>query len=93
LRIRHVPKNEPIDLLNVAFENPRKLRVQLEGNLDALPKNIKRERRKHGQDEQIAHCDASYIVPDRVSGLEEVEELRRVCPGRIWNFVRLLKIQ
>ena len=30
-----------------------------------------------------------YLVPDRMTGLTEVEELRRVCPGRTWNFVRL----
>jgi hypothetical protein len=28
-----------------------------------------------------------YLVPDRKTGLQEVEELRRLCPGRIWNFV------
>jgi hypothetical protein len=29
-----------------------------------------------------------YSVPDRNTGLLELEELRRTCPGRIWNFVR-----
>ena len=29
----------------------------------------------------------SYNVPDRLTGLQEVEELRRLCPGRTWNFV------
>ena len=28
-----------------------------------------------------------YNVPDRLSGLEELGELRRLCPGRQWNFV------
>jgi hypothetical protein len=32
--------------------------------------------------------DTSYLVPDRVTGLQELEELRRVCSGRVWNFVR-----
>ncbi|EEB87677.1 hypothetical protein MPER_14901, partial [Moniliophthora perniciosa FA553] len=27
------------------------------------------------------------MVPDRVTGLQELEELRRLCPDRIWNFV------
>jgi hypothetical protein len=31
--------------------------------------------------------DVSYLVPDRVTGLQEVEELRLLCPGRVWNFV------
>jgi hypothetical protein len=30
------------------------------------------------------------MVPDRVTGLEEVEELRSLCPDRIWNFVSSL---
>lgn len=42
-----------------------------------------------------AHCliatsktaEVSYLVPDRVTGLQELEELRRICPGRQWNFV------
>lgn len=29
-----------------------------------------------------------YHVPDRLTGLEELEELRRICSNRIWNFVR-----
>lgn len=85
---RHIPKDEPIDLLNVAFENPRKIRVQLEGNPDALPKHQKRERKRQEQNGHATQCDTSYMVPDRLSGLEELEELRRVCPGRTWNFVR-----
>jgi hypothetical protein len=62
---------EPIDLLNVAFENPRKARSK------AVASSTKAD----------ASIDA-YAVPDRLSGLAEVEELRRVCPGRTWNFVR-----
>jgi len=84
---RHIPKDEPIDLLNVAFENPRKIRVQLEGNPDALSKHLKRERRKFEQNSCAQQYDIPYLVPDRVGGLEELEELQKVCPRRIWNFV------
>ena len=35
----------------------------------------------------------SYLVPDRVTGLEELEELRRLSPKRKWNFVSKLTIQ
>ncbi|KAK2461753.1 hypothetical protein APHAL10511_006216 [Amanita phalloides] len=66
---KHVPPHEPIDLLNVAFDNPWKKRVRLEATLCA--------------------ADVSYLVPDRVTGLQELEELRRVCPGRQWNFVEI----
>jgi len=84
---RHIPKDEPIDLLNVAFENPRKIRVQLEGNPDALSKHLKRERRKFEQNGWVQQYSTPYLVPDRIGGLEELEELQKVCPGRIWNFV------
>lgn len=30
-----------------------------------------------------------YVVPDRLSGLEAVEELRNVCKGREWRFVEV----
>jgi hypothetical protein len=76
----------PIDLLNVAFENPRKIRVQTEGNVDALPKKQKNERKRVSANNHIA---LTYNVPDRKTGLEELEELRRLCPGRTWNFVSL----
>ncbi|KAG6381366.1 hypothetical protein JVT61DRAFT_5780 [Boletus reticuloceps] len=40
---RHISLDEPIDLLNVAFENPRKKQVQLDGNIGALPKKKKKQ--------------------------------------------------
>lgn len=85
LCFRHLPINEPIDLLNVAFENPRKIQLQTEGHPEGFPKQKKRERMK----KRVVNVasPASYIVPDRVTGLEELEELRKLCPGRVWNFV------
>ncbi|KAK7694458.1 hypothetical protein QCA50_001644 [Cerrena zonata] len=84
---RHIPLDEPIDLLNVGFENPRKILVQAEGNLGALPRREKkaklRDRMEYGT------IDVTYNVPDRLTGLQEVEELRRLCPGRLWNFVEI----
>ncbi|KAJ7139868.1 asparagine synthase-domain-containing protein [Mycena epipterygia] len=72
---KHTPIDEPIDLLNVSFENPRKL--QTVGNkarrLPARP---------------AVNPPPLYMVPDRVTGLQEVEELRRLCP-RVWNFVEV----
>jgi hypothetical protein len=41
-------------------------------------------------DEQLSErFNPDYLVPDRVAGLSELEELRRLCPGRQWNFVSL----
>ncbi len=64
-------------MLNVAFENPRKTRLRLE------------ELKEQGRNGIVVEGDALYMVPDRISGLEELEELRRVCPGSMWNFVNL----
>ncbi|KAK0473189.1 asparagine synthase-domain-containing protein [Armillaria novae-zelandiae] len=71
---RHIPPEESIDLLNVAFENPRKIRMETEGNLGG----------PEGESVRV-----SYMVPDRKTGLQEVEELRQLCPGRTWNFIEI----
>lgn len=88
VKSRHAPPDEPIDLLNVGFENPRKILVQAEGNIGALPRREKkaklRDRMEYGT------IDVTYNVPDRLTGLQELEELRRLCPERVWNFVSLM---
>ena len=55
--------------------------IQARGNLGGLPKKQQRKEivKEHALD--------TYMVPDRVTGLQELEELRRLCPGRVWNFV------
>ncbi|KAG6868333.1 hypothetical protein C0993_004942 [Termitomyces sp. T159_Od127] len=80
---KHIPFDEPIDLLNVAFENPRKIRLQSEGNTGG-----KQKHKKKIVPEVEGDTCKSYSVPDRITGLHEVEELRRLCPERSWNFVR-----
>jgi hypothetical protein len=51
---------------------------------------------RHKSKEQAKHTDkteasgaagSTYMVPDRRSGLDEVDELIALCPGRTWNFV------
>jgi hypothetical protein len=84
LDCRHVPPDEAIDLFNVAFENPRKIRVQQAGKLGALPK---RQQKPERAPFEAARAEPSYRVPDRVTGLQELEELKKLCPGRRWNFV------
>jgi hypothetical protein len=76
----HLPRDESIDLLNVAFENPHKIKTQLENNPGA-------PRKKQMNKSSSTPNGALYMVPDRVSGLEELEELRLACPARKWNFV------
>ncbi|KAI0724371.1 asparagine synthase-domain-containing protein [Cerioporus squamosus] len=84
---RHVPPEEPIDLLNVAFENPRKQAVKVEGNIYALPKREKKQKLRDPLD--YSTVKVTYDVPDRLTGLQEVEELRRLCPHRTWNFLEI----
>ena len=82
---RYVPFTEPIDLLNVAFENPRKIHGQTDTNATK-----KGKLRKMPLDTpSTMGKEASYLVPDRCTGLGELAELRRLCPRRHWNFVRL----
>ncbi|KAF7789879.1 hypothetical protein EIP86_000827 [Pleurotus ostreatoroseus] len=81
---RHIPANEPIDLLNVSFENPRKILVKADGNIGGLPKRERKQKLREPTD--YATIEVDYNVPDRVTGLQELEELRRLCPGRTWNF-------
>ncbi|KAF9535815.1 asparagine synthase-domain-containing protein [Crepidotus variabilis] len=80
---RHLPLSEPIDLLNVAFENPRKIKGNVTG--------VSRKRPAKDKTLEVLHNDdfKRYKVPDRMTGMDEVEELRRLCPGRIWNFVEV----
>lgn len=87
-----MPLDEPIDLLNVAFENPRKIRAQVDDNVGGIKK---KKRLNALQDDTpvgrvLERCDPDYLVPDRSAGLYELEELRSLCPGRQWNFVSSL---
>jgi len=85
---RHIPPDEPIDLLNIAFENPRKIRVQMDGNIGGTKRALRNAKRREGL--VSGQYDPDYLVPDRSAGLSELEELRRLCPGRQWNFVSTL---
>ncbi|CDO72408.1 hypothetical protein BN946_scf184977.g107 [Trametes cinnabarina] len=84
---RHVDPTEPIDLLNVAFENPRKIAVKATGNIGGLPKREKKQKLRDPLD--YSTVTVSYDVPDRLTGLQEVEELKRLCPNRKWNFLEV----
>ncbi|TFL06116.1 asparagine synthase-domain-containing protein [Pterulicium gracile] len=82
---RFIPIDEPIDLLNVAFENPRKLRSPE----DRDPSVKKPKKNKNKAQAPVPAPPTPYSVPDRVTGIQATDELRRVCPGRKWNFVEV----
>ena len=68
-----LPRNQDIDLLNVAFENPRVVKAASQGFTEASFKPM----------------TAYSTCPDRITGLKSYEELLCVCPGRTWRFVSI----
>ncbi|KAF5382945.1 hypothetical protein D9757_006339 [Collybiopsis confluens] len=84
----HVPPDQPIDLLNVAFENPRKVKIQQEGNIDPNRRKKQKNSSNGTNGAPSAHV-REYMVPDRITGLQEIEELQKLCPKRVWNFVEV----
>lgn len=74
-RICHdvLPLDHDIDLLNVAFENPRVVKAASKTSSDPSP----------------THQSAYYLCPDRVTGMSTYAELLKVCPGRRWRFVSI----
>ncbi|CAD7685941.1 unnamed protein product [Nyctereutes procyonoides] len=85
----HVPLDEPIDLLNVAFRTKEK----------TILTGFNKKRKK-----QKSHCeipseesskndndspDKQFCVPDRVTGRVGLKELQAANPARIWNFVEI----
>ncbi|KAK6513493.1 hypothetical protein TWF281_005117 [Arthrobotrys megalospora] len=97
-RIVHdiLPAEEPVELLNVAFENRRVL--------DAAAAEAKKAKKSKKGSTQIAngveldtnglenvpatsYTDSVYdICPDRQTGRKSWSELRSVCPTRDWRF-------
>jgi len=73
-RLTHdiLPLDQPVDLLNVAFENPRVVNARAA------------EQTKSGS--TIA-ADAYESCPDRMTGRSTFAELLKVCPQREWRFV------
>lgn len=68
-----LPKDNEIDLLNTAFENPRVVKAA-----------------KIDKSSSLSSTFSAYaLCPDRITGLSSLEELLRVCPGRVWRFVSI----
>ena len=66
-----LPIEQEVDLLNVAFENPRVLKSSGAGAYKS----------------KISLSSAFSACPDRMTGLSSYKELIRVCPRRLWRFV------
>ncbi|KAI5852026.1 asparagine synthase-domain-containing protein [Tricharina praecox] len=81
-RIAHdiLPPDEPVDLLNVAFENPRIVAAR---NAAAKKEGTKVD----GTDP--VEIDPYALCPDRTTGLSSFHELRKTCPTRFWRFISI----
>ncbi|XP_028661900.2 asparagine synthetase domain-containing protein 1 [Erpetoichthys calabaricus] len=73
----HIPPEEPIDLLNVAFQIPL-----------ASPRSSKETKRVEEADDS-AGSRVGFEVPDRITGRAGVQELLAMNPSRTWNFVEI----
>lgn len=74
-RLAHdiLPVGEPIDLLNVAFENPRV--VAAAGNTP--------------QQQSAPPTSIYENCPDRMTGRSAFKELQQTCPSRNWRFIAI----
>ncbi|KLJ10889.1 asparagine synthase (glutamine-hydrolysing) [Blastomyces silverae] len=68
-----LPIDEPIDLLNVAFENPRVAAAA--AALTSKP--------------TTASLSIYEACPDRITGRSSHMELQNICPERTWRFVAI----
>lgn len=89
----HIPLDEPIDLLNVAFMTKEKTipvnfnkKGRKQANHCEMPSE---EFSKHAAATAAASPGEQLSVPDRVTGRAGLKELQAANPSRIWNFVEI----
>nr|XP_006113393.1 asparagine synthetase domain-containing protein 1 isoform X1 [Pelodiscus sinensis]XP_014424092.1 asparagine synthetase domain-containing protein 1 isoform X1 [Pelodiscus sinensis] len=83
---RHIPLEEPIDLLNVAFMIKEQTKQS----------NQKKNLELHSCQECFKKLDTTPVdnltcfnVPDRITGRAGLKELETINPSRTWNFVEI----
>ncbi|XP_065525981.1 asparagine synthetase domain-containing protein 1 [Lathamus discolor] len=90
---KHVPLEEPIDLLNVAFmlkeqakqRGTSKNHTNGEVQLDLLCL----QESCQDLDAKTRACFSCFDVPDRITGRAGLKELEAINPSRTWNFVEI----
>lgn len=85
---RHVPPEEPIDLLNVAFmmRAPNQQKAPLKKcRRGKIPSSVLTGNHSNPG----ALLTDPFNVPDRITGRSGLEELKALSPTRIWNFVEI----
>lgn len=90
---RHIPLDEPIDLLNVAFimkEKSTPTHFNKEGKKQKNHYEIPpEESSKNALAAASASPDEQFNVPDRITGRTGLRELQAANPSRVWNFVEI----
>ncbi|XP_073503941.1 asparagine synthetase domain-containing protein 1 [Phyllobates terribilis] len=82
---RHVPPEEPIDLLNVAFMiKPQSVHIKKSHSQKKEGSAVSQQ----GAADSLKYFDP-FDVPDRITGRLGLEELKAINPRRIWNFVEI----
>lgn len=82
-RIMHIilPPSQPIDLLNVAFKNPRVISAAAARNPQLIPPT---------SSPSPSPSPSPYaLCPDRITGLTSHAELLHTCPNRTWRFISI----
>lgn len=96
-----LPSDQHIDLLNVAFENPRVVQASKKPPAKSTKKN------KIGSNPStelsvddgfatgpthLTELTSYESCPDRVTGRKSLQELQHVCPGRVWRFIAVFSL-
>lgn len=86
-----LPLDQHIDLINVAFENPRVVNAANKISKLKDGKDVENRIVIEDQDSTIevgANGSSPYeSCPDRQTGRKAFQELQNVCPERTWRFV------
>ncbi|XP_049743617.1 asparagine synthetase domain-containing protein 1 [Elephas maximus indicus] len=90
---RHIPVDEPIDLLNVAFMSKEKTVPTSFNQNKSKQKNHweipSEELSKNPAATVVDNPNKEFNVPDRITGRAGLKELQAINPSRIWNFVEI----
>ncbi|KAI5805434.1 asparagine synthase-domain-containing protein [Peziza echinospora] len=89
-RLAHevLPVGETIDLLNVAFENPRVVAAHVKGPTPGKAKNKSKNFRKKSEGQDVP-LDPYSLCPDRMTSITSLKDLKDTCPGRTFNLVHI----
>lgn len=78
---KYVPVEEAIDLINVSFEQ--------KVNSSHPPNKKTRQGKQTKKNATEVKHSRNFSVPDRLTGISGLEELRLINPSRKWNFIEV----